>query len=156
MQSTSREAALMFGLGIMHPIIALIALAIILIISRTERNKQPRRGSPATNPADQESTLTKYCHACGTQILSRAEFCPQCGVRQARQSRKNERSRVTAALFAIFLGGLGIHKFYLGHIVGGLIYLVFCWTFIPSLVGFIEGIMFLVMSDSDFNNEYNT
>jgi TM2 domain-containing membrane protein YozV len=122
----------------------------------TERNKQPGTGSATINSTVQETTLTKYCHACGTQILFHAEFCPQCGVQQARQSSKNKRSRVTAALFAIFLGGLGIHKFYLGHIVGGLIYLLFCWTFIPSLVGFIEGIMFLLMSDSDFNNEYNT
>jgi TM2 domain-containing membrane protein YozV len=146
----------MFGLGILHPIIALIALAIILIFSRTDRKKQPGTGATIINPTAQESSLTKYCHACGTQISFHSEFCPKCGVQQARQSIKNDRSRVTAALFAIFLGGLGIHKFYLGQIKGGLLYLVFCWTFVPSLIGFVEGIMFLLMSDSDFNNEYNT
>ena len=147
----------MFGFGILHPIIALIALAIILIYSGTQRKKQPRTGgSTAINPTVQGTTQTKYCHACGTQIYIHSEICPKCGVRQTLQSRKKEHSRVTAALLAIFLGGLGIHKFYLGSIVGGLIYLFFCWTFIPSLVGFVEGIMFLSMSDSDFNNEYNT
>ena len=147
----------MFGFGILHPIIALIALAIILIYSGTRRNKKSRTGvSIAINSTAQGITSTKYCHACGTQISVHSLICPKCGVRQTLQSNKKERSRVTAALLAIFLGGLGIHKFYLGNIVGGLIYLLFCWTFVPSIVGFIEGIMFLSMSDSDFNNEYNT
>lgn len=147
----------MFGFGILHPMIALIALAIILIFAGTQRKKQSRTsGSTAINPVAQGTTQTKYCHACGTQIYVHSEICPKCGVQQTRPPREKERSRVTAALLAIFLGGLGIHKFYLGNIAGGLIYLFFCWTFVPSIVGFIEGIMFLSMSDSDFNNEYNT
>jgi TM2 domain-containing membrane protein YozV len=146
----------MFGFGIPHPIIALLALVVILIFSGTRRNKQSRAGGPTSfNPTAQGTTL-KYCHACGAQIYFRAEFCPKCGALQSPQSIKNKRSRITAALFGIFLGGLGIHKFYLGDIVGRLIYLLFCWTFIPSIVGFIEGIMYLSMSDLDFNNEYNT
>jgi len=155
-QYISQEAVLMFGFGLPHPLIALFALAIILLFSGTRRNKHSRTdSSPSSNPTVQGATL-KYCLACGAQIYFRAEFCPKCGARQAPQSLKNERNRITAALFAIFLGGLGIHKFYLGYIVGGLIYLLFCWTFIPSIVGFIEGIMYLSMSESDFNNTYNT
>ena len=147
----------MFGFGILHPIIAFIVLAIILSFPGTHRNKQSRtRGSIAMNLVAQGTTQTKYCHTCGTQIYVHSEICPKCGVRQTLQSSKKERSRVTTALFAIFLGGLGIHKFYLGNIVGGLIYLFFCWTFIPTIVGFIEGIMLLSISDSDFNNEYDT
>jgi len=76
-------------------------------------------------------------------------------VRQALQSGKSERNRVTAALFAIFLGGLGIHKFYLGSVGMGVVYLLFCWTFIPSIIGFIGGIIFLTMSDAAFNDKYN-
>ena len=41
-------------------------------------------------------------------------------------------------LLAIFLGGLGIHKFWIGDNTLGVIYLVFCWTFIPSLIALID------------------
>ena len=43
-----------------------------------------------------------------------------------------------AVLLALFLGGLGIHKFYLGQTGLGVLYLIFCWTGIPSIIAFIE------------------
>ena len=61
-----------------------------------------------------------------------------------------------AALFAIFLGGLGIHKFYLGQVAWGILYLVFCWTFIPAIVGLIEGILFLTMTEDEFGQKYGS
>ena len=64
------------------------------------------------------------------------------------------RNRVAAALFAIFLGGLGVHKFYLGKVGQGILYLVFCWTFIPAVIGFIEGLVYLTMSDQAFEAKY--
>lgn len=53
------------------------------------------------------------------------------------------------------LGGLGIHKFYLGRIGWGIVYLLFCWTYIPAIVGLIEGIIYLVSSDEKFHNKYS-
>jgi hypothetical protein len=38
----------------------------------------------------------------------------------------------------LFLGGLGAHKFYMGETGLGILYLVFFWTGIPSIVAFIE------------------
>ena len=64
------------------------------------------------------------------------------------------KSRIVAAILAFFLGGLGIHKFYLGQIGWGIIYLIFCWTFIPSIVAFIEFIIYLCTSDEDFAKKY--
>jgi len=49
-----------------------------------------------------------------------------------------KRSAVVALLLAIFLGGIGGHKFYLGNFVLGILYLVFCWTGIPSIVALVE------------------
>lgn len=43
-------------------------------------------------------------------------------------------------LLAIFLGGIGIHKFYENKAAAGVLYLLFCWTFIPLLIAFFEGI----------------
>ena len=64
------------------------------------------------------------------------------------------RSKLAAGLFGIFLGGLGIHKFYLGQWVWGIIYIVFVWTYVPAIVGLIEGIVYLCMSDEEFAMRY--
>jgi TM2 domain-containing membrane protein YozV len=94
----------------------------------------------------------KFCESCGEIIKIRAELCPKCGVRQRAAST---RSKVVAGLLALFLGGLGIHKFYLGKGGLGVLYLVFCWTFIPAIIGFFEGIILLVMSDESFAAKYS-
>lgn len=60
------------------------------------------------------------------------------------------KNRVTAGLLAILLGGIGVHKFYLGKTGVGLIYILFCWTGIPAIIGLIEGIIYLTQSDEDF------
>ena len=60
------------------------------------------------------------------------------------------KSRTTAGVLAILLGGLGIHKFYLGNVGMGILYFVFCWTWIPSVIGIIEGIIYLTSSDESF------
>ncbi|HEX2573335.1 MAG TPA: TM2 domain-containing protein, partial [Polyangia bacterium] len=38
----------------------------------------------------------------------------------------------TAAILAFTLGGIGVHRFYLGQTGMGIVYLLFCWTFIPA------------------------
>lgn len=60
------------------------------------------------------------------------------------------KNRMTAAILGLILGGLGAHHFYLGNTLKGVIYLVFCWSYIPALLGLIEGIMLLTQSDEDF------
>jgi len=58
--------------------------------------------------------------------------------------------RVTASVLAILLGGLGIHRFYLGETALGILDILFCWTGIPSLVALIDGIVWLFESDEVF------
>lgn len=65
------------------------------------------------------------------------------------------RCKVCAGLLAIFVGSFGIHKFYLGKFWQGLLYLLFCWTIIPGIIGFIEGVYYLMMPDGKFNYLYN-
>jgi len=109
-----------------------------------------------------KSPQEKFCSDCGAVINAKAEICPKCGVRQAAAPSQinlgtvaaNGKSRIAAALFAFFLGGIGVHKFYLGQVGLGIVYLLFCWTLIPSLIAFVEFILFLTMSDEAFNNKY--
>lgn len=97
---------------------------------------------------------TKFCFACGQTIDSRAEICPKCGVRQSGVAVNGKKSRIAAALLAFFLGGFGVHKFYLGRIGQGILYLIFCWTFIPAFIAFIEFIIYLCTSDEAFAAKY--
>lgn len=67
----------------------------------------------------------------------------------------NKKSRVTAAVLAFLLGAIGVHRFYLGQTGKGLLYLLFCWTGIPSIVAFVDFIVWIIGNDADFDVKYN-
>ena len=64
--------------------------------------------------------------------------------------------KTTAAILGILLGGLGVHRFFLGDTTGGVLRIVI--TFVTcgggSLIGFIEGIIYITKSDEDFVQTY--
>lgn len=64
------------------------------------------------------------------------------------------KNKLAAALLAIFLGDFGAHKFYLGKPGTGLIYLLFFWTGIPAVIGIIEGILYLLSSEEEFQRKH--
>ena len=94
----------------------------------------------------------KFCESCGEAVKIKAVVCPKCGVPQKRNLA--EKNKVVAGLLGIFLGGFGAHKFYLGKVGMGFLYLVFTWTGIPWIIGFIEGIMYLSMKEEKFAEKY--
>ena len=61
------------------------------------------------------------------------------------------KNRYLAAILAWFLGIFGIHKFYIGQWKKGLLFFVFSWTAIPALIGFANGVHYLVMDDEEFH-----
>ncbi len=107
----------------------------------------------------------KHCFACANILDARAELCPKCGVRQpsmfpmvaampAFPVPLSTKSRTSAALLALFLGGIGFHKFYLGQRSAGILYLVFCWTLVPSAIAFVEALLLFGMNEHDFAKKY--
>ena len=64
--------------------------------------------------------------------------------------------RVAAGVLGILLGGLGIHRFILGDALGGILRIVI--TFVTcgfgSILGLIEGIVYLTKSDEEFIQIY--
>ena len=48
------------------------------------------------------------------------------------------KSDVVAILLAFFLGSFGAHRFYMRETGWGVLYLLFCWTFVPHLISFVE------------------
>ncbi|PQQ28262.1 NINE protein [Photorhabdus hindustanensis] len=93
------------------------------------------------------------CFGCGRMLHESAQSCPHCGA-MIKAYSSGSKNRIVAALLAFFLGYIGAHKFYLGKIGMGVLYLLFCWTFIPVFIAFIEFIIYLCTSDEDFAKKY--
>ena len=63
--------------------------------------------------------------------------------------------KVPAGILAILLGGLGIHKFYLGYTTAGIIQIILGLACgIGAIIGLIEGIIYLTKSDEAFVETY--
>ena len=126
--------------------------------------------------------MNNLCPQCGAPVPENATKCEYCGaaiekaapaaatqpapqpqvvyVQQQPQGANPERAnwpiknKLVAGLLGILLGGLGIHKFYLGQTGKGVMHLLFCWTYIPAIIGFIEGIIILCSNDENFQIKY--
>jgi len=115
--------------------------------------KTPPEDSGPVNPyaPPKQNTVVNqqvFCRSCGAKIDATASSCPQCNTRQVVGKPK---SKVTAALLAIFLGFLGIHRFYLGQWVG-IIYLLFGFIIWP--VAWVEAIVFLLTGRERWERKY--
>lgn len=96
---------------------------------------------------------TKFCQNCGAETVPGAEVCKSCGVRLMTPAAALAKSKLAAGLLGVFLGGLGIHRFYLGYTAIGIAQV--CTTLILGFLtcglgfwvgplwGFIEGILIL-------------
>lgn len=67
------------------------------------------------------------------------------------------KSRSVAAIlaFAGILTVSGLHKFYLGQPLWGLLYVILSWTPIPRVASAIEGVWYLAQDEDSFNNNFN-
>jgi len=76
----------------------------------------------------------QFCSDCGSQIDTNTRFCPSCGknrnpstsiaTNQTTNRVISEKSGLTAFLLCLFLGSLGIHRFYVGKIGTGILMLL--------------------------------
>tara|TARA_Y100000310_G_scaffold118897_1_gene117753 strand:+ start:1492 stop:1746 length:255 start_codon:yes stop_codon:yes gene_type:complete len=64
--------------------------------------------------------------------------------------------KTPAGILGILLGGLGIHRFILGDTTGGILRIVITvfTCGVGSLIGFVEGIIYLTKSDEEFVQTY--
>lgn len=120
----------------------------------------------------------KTCPQCGASVPVNATECKYCGetfaqyqqpVQQSAQQPVQNiyvnnqsatsdgidqswpiKSKIAAGILALLFGGIGVHKFYLGKIGTGIVYLLFSWTFIPAIIAFVEGIIYLTSNDHNF------
>lgn len=122
------------------------------------------------------------CNRCGNMMSEHAFACPKCGNPiygvtpppaqgcyqpnpmpapvyvqvnpMPMQAPIQPKSQIVAGLLALFLGGLGIHYFYIGKPVPGIIFLLLCWTGIPAIIAFVQAIVFFCLSKQRFNERW--
>lgn len=113
-----------------------------------------------------------FCSTCGKEIVDSAVICPSCGSptknfnqinnQQPQQIIINQSQGVnqtsggsaidpphtvnksTYILLALFLGGFGVHRFYAGRTLSGILFLCFFWTGIPAIIALVDLIMALL------------
>lgn len=103
------------------------------------------------------------CRECGKKVSDQSQSCVSCGYplnpfafdsktsgRDNTYHQKPTKSKGVAAFLALFLGGIGAHKFYLEQPFMGLIYLCFCWTLVPAIIGVLESLVYMFMSQKEF------
>ena len=124
--------------------------------------------------------MSRYCTKCGAVNDDTAQYCVNCQAAlspvsgyQPMQSVNQGSSggmvdwkaqgadkKVLAGVLGIVVGAFGIHKFVLGYTTEGIIMLVItvvsCGIFaiVPSVIGIVEGIMYLTKSDEEFVRTY--
>ena len=100
-----------------------------------------------------------FCNKCGKENLDNAKFCASCGTpftdSPSTQSTPppasggtaaaavSPKSKISAALLAFFLGQLGIHRFYTGHIGTGIVILIL--TIVGYATSWVFGLGFLFL-----------
>jgi len=170
----------------------------------------PQKQMFCTNCGSSVSEQAVACMSCGARPIGHRKFCRQCAaalnpeqvvcvkcgasistggmfqtvtskVRSVGGGTPGAKSKVTAGLLAILLGGFGVHKFYMGSWGWGLLYLANLFLFLPiaiflaaitvgllsplvmlsgliasaqGIVGLIEGIIYLTTSDENFAAKY--
>jgi TM2 domain-containing membrane protein YozV len=67
-----------------------------------------------------------------------------------------ESKRILCGVLAIVLGGLGVHRFILGDVVGGILRIVISVATcgFGGIISLIEGVIYLTKSDADFIQIY--
>jgi Predicted membrane protein len=102
----------------------------------------------------QKGADERFCSSCGAVIKKEAEICPKCGVRQIAAPSQGmylgggnanyppgyvPKSWTVALVLNIFLGFLGVHRFYVGKIGTGILMLLtggglFIWDLIDLIM----------------------
>ena len=68
----------------------------------------------------------KYCYNCGAQVDEKAVVCVKCGVALKNVNQPDNNKWLIVLLLCFFLGGLGIHRFYVGKTGTGIAQLLTC------------------------------
>ena len=86
---------------------------------------------------------TAFCPNCGQPTLPNAAVCTACGCALSAAPVAGGKSKLVAGLLGIFLGGLGIHNFYLGYNKKAILQILLSCVGVGGIWGLIDGILIL-------------
>ncbi|HOP65903.1 MAG TPA: TM2 domain-containing protein [Bacilli bacterium] len=96
--------------------------------------------------------MKKFCSNCGAELKEGADVCIKCGKiiekEKAEDNNISPKSRLIAFLFCTFLGGLGVHRFYVGKIGTGIL-----WLFTAGCFGIGVLIDWILILCGNFKDE---
>ncbi len=92
-----------------------------------------------------------FCPKCGNEVADGVRFCSKCGTNLQLENGVDEngvelssRNSDIAAVLSIFFGILGVHDFYCGNILSGVVKIIFSCTILLSIVSVVLNILDLV------------
>lgn len=86
-----------------------------------------------------------FCRNCGYGMSESAISCPDCGHPVAPV--KGKKNKVVFVLLAIFLGGIGVHRFYLGEVGLGILMCALLLIGVSPIIALIEAIVIGLRKD---------
>lgn len=100
----------------------------------------------------------QYCPKCGINLSGNEDFCPKCGANLSNSNFRttegvSEKSRTVCLLLSIFLGLLGIHRFYTEKIGTGILILLLNSTGIGEIWLIIDIIFIAAGKFKDKNGD---
>jgi TM2 domain-containing membrane protein YozV len=120
--------------------------------------------------------VSRDCLVCGTPIKNQwaaRGYCAECeskapgappgqlspvspGTPPVQMHPWPMKSRSVSIGLALVFGGFGAHKIYLDKPGKGLLYMMFCWTGIPTLLGIVDAVKYIRMEDEEFQRRFIT
>lgn len=79
-----------------------------------------------------------HCINCGHEMSNQATMCPSCGHPTSQQGKK---SKAVFVLLAVFLGGIGAHRFYVGEYGLGVLMCLLLLIGLSPIIALIEAIV---------------
>lgn len=115
--------------------------------------------------------VSRDCLSCGTPVRNQwaaRGFCAECegtastglpavappGGLPGPTYPWPRKSKSVSIGLALVLGGFGAHKIYLDRPGKGLLYMMFCWTGIPTVIGIVEAVKYIRMDDEEFQRRF--
>ena len=112
--------------------------------------------------------VSRDCQTCGTPVRGQWAARGQCAECESKTGTgfnlQTAHGRIPGPLYpgerknrgisvalALIVGGFGAHKFYHDKPGKGLLYMMFCWTGIPSIIAIVEAVKYIRMDEEEFH-----
>ncbi len=72
-----------------------------------------------TNCGVRPLNAENFCQNCGAETRPEQEVCLKCGILLKKQKDPTRKNQLIALLLCLFIGSLGVHRYYMGRVGSG-------------------------------------